>query len=344
MGESVRYPMIQNLKLKKFIENRPLFNEVFVKDCHDFFSKKKSGNLGNWRYEDGHINDPAAGAILWSRLVENATTYYVSRSGDQSVLSNLNAIADFIGQDSCILVDLGPGKLRTAKISLIEALAKNGVYVPVDISENFLNDAATLKRKGIVSDTLPITADFTTETLSIPYTGKRVFLFEGSTIGNIKAPYNTNPMPMALDVLLRIKRQMKKGDSLIVGFDSNQDGESVLKCYEDPYSIDVMLAPLFTIERDLPHSGNFDPSAYEPSFLWLPKTGQCAHTVIAKEDQTITFDNQTYRLREGQRLHVSNSYKFTSEAMKSLLTKAGLSDVAILSDKHSTMQLALGKL
>lgn len=344
MGESVRHPMIQNLKLKKFIESRPLFNEVFVKDCHDFFSKKKSGNLGNWRYEDGHINDPAAGAILWARLVENATAYYVSRSGDESVLNNLDAIADFVGLDSCVLVDLGPGKLRTAKIKLIEALAKNGVYVPVDISENFLNDAAVLKQKGIVADTLPITADFTMETLAIPFAGKRVFLFEGSTIGNIKAPYNTNPMPTALDMLLRIKRQMKKGDSLIVGFDSNQDGDSVLKCYQDPYSIDVMLAPLFTIERDLPHSGNFDPSAYEPSFLWLPKTSQCAHTVIAKEDQTIVFDNKSYRLREGQRLHVSNSYKFTSEAMKALFIKAGLSGVSVLDDINSPMKLALGKL
>lgn len=336
--------MIQNLKHKKFIESRPYFSEVFVKDCHDFFSKKKSGNLGNWRYEDGHINDPAAGAILWTRLVENATTYYVSRSGDQSVLTNLGAITDFIGLDSCILVDLGPGKLRTAKVKLIEALAKKGVYVPVDISENFLNDAATLKQKGIVSDTLPITADFTTETLAIPFAGKRVFLFEGSTIGNIKAPYNKNPKPMAFDVLLRIKRQMRKGDSLIVGFDSNQDEDSILKCYQDPYSIDVMMAPLFTIERDLSHSGNFDPSTYEPSFLWLPKTGQCAHTVIAKEDQTISFDNKSYHLREGQRLHISNSYKFTDETMKALFIKAGLSDVSILDDTDSPMKLALGKL
>lgn len=336
--------MRQFAQTQKYIQRSAPFDQTFLKDCHDFFSKNKSGGMGNWRYEDGVENDPAAGAALWERLVEKATTYYVSRAGDQSVIQNLDRISEYIGGNSNMLVDLGPGKVRAAKRQLIEALAKNGIYAPVDISTKFLDEGVQLKQEGIAAEVLPITADFTVDVLNLPDKGKRVFVFLGSTIGNIKAGFNKDPEPYVLGILKKIKRQMRKGDSLIVGFDSSFDGKAVLECYEDPYSVDVMLAPLFKIKRDLPHKGNFDPTKYKASFLWFPQTGQCAHTVIAQEDQVIAFDNRVYQIRAGQRLHISNSYKFTTEAMNAFFSKVGLSDVLTLGNKENPMKLTLGRI
>jgi uncharacterized SAM-dependent methyltransferase len=149
--------------------NKSIFQTFFVTDCHDFFSKKKSGNMGYWRYDDGNVDDPAAGSALWGRLVEQATTYYVSRAGDTSLDDHLKDISNYIQSDEVVLVDLGPGKLRQSKIDLIKTLVRNGVYAPVDLSHKFLSETESLKQKGILKAIFPVVADFTTENLSIPY-------------------------------------------------------------------------------------------------------------------------------------------------------------------------------
>ena len=288
--------------------------------------------------------DPAAGALLWERLVDKATSYYVSDAGDRSVMDNLPTIKDYIQESNCTLVDLGPGKLRTAKIHLIDAVAKDGTYAPVDLSEQFLRDIISIKEKGIAKDVLPILADFTTDTLNIPDTSCRAFVLLGSTIGNVKSDYNADPGPYVLEFLTKIKSQMKQDDIFMIGFDACQEEQKILECYNDPYSVDVMLAPLFKIKRDLKHWGNFNPNLFKAEFLWFPESGQCAHTAIALEDQKIAFDDKIYSIPKNHRLHISNSYKFKADSMRSHMAQAGFSDITVLDGHINPMKIALSRL
>lgn len=326
-------------KSTKLIEE----NDQFKTDFIDLISGKRQGTLGLWRYNDDPIHPQVSGSYQWEQLVENATSYYVSRLGDQSILNNLTKISEYVGSDVDQVVDFGPGKVRPTITKFLNHIIPDGTYIPVDVSEKFLFESYQLQDKKIVQHVRPIIANFVEDELELPSTGRRVFLFLGSTIGNIQGGERTDPEFQVRYLLSRFYAQMKKGDILIIGYDSCMDGDVVLNCYNDPYSLSFITLPLYRALYELKPIGGFDPSKLKPEIMWHQEVGQCAHTVVVQEEQRFIIDDRIYRISKGERLILSSSYKFRDKEMENYLTMINFEDINIIGNNHNLMRLALVK-
>ncbi|MBN9114327.1 MAG: L-histidine N(alpha)-methyltransferase, partial [Pandoraea sp.] len=100
---------------------------------------------------------------LGSELFESITgldEYYQTRTETVLLGECAAAIADVIGPNA-VVVEFGSGSSRKTPL-LLDALVTPRAYVPVDIADDFLDDAvATLARRCPGIPMLPVRADFT---------------------------------------------------------------------------------------------------------------------------------------------------------------------------------------
>jgi uncharacterized SAM-dependent methyltransferase len=314
---------------------------LFASDFVDLILGRKKGNMGIWRYGSDAIHTRADGANLWGQLVDKATSYYVSRQGDSSIIENLDVLADYVGNNLKYVVEFGPGKVRGAKLLLLKRFVQHGTYMPVDVSEKFLREAYELEEKRIVACVQPIIADFEQDKILLPTDGKKAFLFFGSTIGNVIGDEKTDPKQHMQAILSKFKDRMAKGDVLIVGYDSCQDSKTILDCYNDPYSVEFMISPLYRALYELEPRGGFDPDSFTPEFVWHADVGQCAHTVVSNKSQTFSIHDQICSVRQGQRLILSSSYKFSDADMMRYFSEAGFGHLEITGRGNNPMKLIM---
>ena len=125
----------------------------------------------------------AAGSRLFERICR-LPEYYVTRAELALTRANIGAIARFAGR-GCQLIEYGSGEGVKSRL-LIRAL-RPAVYVPIDISEDALRQAARgLAREFPWLRLAPLVGDFS-RPLDIPVRRgtPSVVYFPGSTIGNL---------------------------------------------------------------------------------------------------------------------------------------------------------------
>lgn len=301
----------------------PASETEFERDVVDWLSGVRSGHLGKWRYEYEPAGSPAAGGPIWEELAERTKPYYVSREGDRALVQSLDFIADAVGDAPEWVFDFGPGTLRPAIKGLLNKVANKAVYVPVDVSAQFLKAAQPLKEEGIVRDVMPCLADFTRDQIGQQEKGKKLFLFLGSTFGNLPTTANSDPSHEALKLLRHIRKNMNAGDRFLLVTDGNQDQGEVLACYTGPLNHAYYAVIPHKIAIDLRPSGHFNPAAWRPDVRWWPETSQCSHGLVTTEDQLFSIGAQSFHLPKGTRLNASNSYKFTAPVLERLMNEAG---------------------
>src|SRR5690606_22831193 len=114
--------------------------------------------------------------------------------------------------------------------TLLAALQRPAVYVPIDIShEHLLDAAARIAEEFGDIEVIPMHGDFNRE-LTAPEceteVDRRVVYFPGSTIGNL--------VPAGAEALLtRIVRLVGKGGGLLIGLDLEKDPAVLEAAYND---------------------------------------------------------------------------------------------------------------
>lgn len=315
---------------------------TFLSDVFDLFGGAAAGNLSKWRYSVSNKNLLASGDQLWEDLVEYATSYYVSHCGEDVLSATQSQVRDYCGHTT-MAVEFGPGKVTPARAAFLEAVIPQGIYCPVDISTKFLESSNVQLLEGKVKGINPIEADFTTDNITLIPSQKRIFLFLGATIGNLVGGPDQDPSDEVIRLLRHMRQQMQPSDSLVIGFDSNLNKDSVLACYNDERSHIFSSSILYRIEDELKPVGTYNPHNYKVEILWHPKYGQCAHTVVAQDNQQFTIAGRLFHVRAGQRLYLSNSYKFAEPTMLSYLGRAGFHDGKVVGAPNNPVKLALAK-
>lgn len=175
------------------------------------------------------------------------------------------------------IVELGPGTLSAFSkktLPIIHALQTEEVTL-VDGSAAFLRDiAASNSFPGIKIQ--PIEDDFF-EGDHFYHLGEDPDLVctFGSTISNIVAPRSDElPKNALIAALTNFSQAINKG-SLLVGFDSSQDGERLKSYYEAASPFFLSIFDRMAVE--LPVSASFDPKAFDYKADWNPRSGQLAH-------------------------------------------------------------------
>lgn len=258
-----------------------------------------------------------------SQLFEEITALpeYRATRAEARLLSNHGpAIASAAGPGRS-LIEFGSGS--SAKTRLLIASVEPATYVPIDISGEFLQQAA-LALAGIAPGLriLPVEGDFTqpvrlpAAALAHPLLG----FFPGSTIGNL-AP------AAAVDLLRSIRGTLADAGGvpglLLIGMDGMADIDALRRAYDDAQGVTARfnLNLLHRINREL--GGTIPMDAFAHAVRWNPAWNRIEMHLEAQRSVAFTVSGQPFSMAPGETIHTENSHKYTPEAAALLLQAGG---------------------
>ncbi|MEX0590343.1 MAG: L-histidine N(alpha)-methyltransferase [Xanthobacteraceae bacterium] len=264
-----------------------------------------------------------------SRLFEEITQvpeYYPTRTELGILQENGSAIANLIPAGGA-LVEFGSGS--TVKIrTILRALDKLAVHVPVDISGDFIAaEAAALQRDFPKLRVLPVEADFT-KPFALPAAAlnrPRVGFFPGSTIGNFE--------PLEAENFLRhAARILGVGAHFIVGVDLIKNAEVLHAAYNDAAGVTARfnLNLLARINREL--GADFDLDNFEHSAVFNDTRSRVEMHLVSRGHQRVSVCGKKVEFAPGEAIHTECSYKYTLGSFGALARRAGWTPVQSWTD------------
>jgi L-histidine N-alpha-methyltransferase len=258
-----------------------------------------------------------------SRLFEEITQlpeYYLTRT-ERALLQRW--MPEWIGGLAPrALVELGAGSAEKTRIVLdaIAAASPSAVYVPVDVSAEFLDETA--ERIGAAYPTLdvvPLVADIT-DAFTLPDGLPRPTLhaFLGSTIGNF-APDD------AVRLLRRVRERMADGDRFLMGVDQRKDPAIVEAAYNDAQGVTAEFNRNMLRVVNVTTGADFDADAWEHRAFYDRHAHWIEMHLVASTDQAVTLPGAgTFRFAAGETIRTEISAKHDRGSVDAMFTAAGL--------------------
>lgn len=266
----------------------------------------------------------ARGSELFEKITQ-LPEYYPTRTEMRILSDRAGTFAEII-PNGAALIEFGAG--ATTKARLLLAVATIGAYVPVDISDDFLNtQAAALSMDYPELAVSPVAADFT-QYFSLPaiiQKRPRVGFFPGSTIGNFE--------PDEARAFLARARQILGPDALmIVGTDLVKDEAVLHAAYNDTAGITAAfnLNLLHRINAEL--DGTFDVSAFAHRAIYNGTRQRIEMHLESLRAQRVSICGHAFAFRAGETIHTESSHKFTIESFQDMARRAGFTPRAALTD------------
>lgn len=275
-----------------------------------------------------------------SLLFEDITRlpeYYLTRAETEILETSADTIIEQIRPAE--IIELGSGYSVKTKL-LIDAMRRAGTgatYVPIDISEGALKEAARhlctyypwLAIEGLVGD-------FFSDLDLVPRRGRRLVTFLGSTIGNFD-------LETRLRFFGAIRRVLERGDGLLLGVDLVKSIPTLIAAYDDSAGVTAEFNKnmLHVLNDEL--GADFPIDDFEYFARWNPhfecvdmglRATRSMVVRIASLDLTIAFE-------AGEELHNEVSCKFRFETIGRELASAGLNIVGWHTDARNRFAVAL---
>ncbi len=271
-----------------------------------------------------------------SELFEEITRldeYYPTRTEIGLLKEHGPEIAERAGA-GCAVVEFGSGSSRKTHI-LLEALADASAYVPIDIDDAALNEAALRLRADFPRLALyPVHADFS-EDIRLPEEiekAPKLGFFPGSTIGNFD-------LDGAVDFLSDAGELLGPGSALLIGADLQKDSDILIPAYDDARGVtaEFTLNLLHRINREL--DGTFDVSRFAHKAVYNEDIGRIEIYIESLGDQEVVVLGRTFFLKKGECIHVENSHKFTAPQFKALAEQAGWATEQVWIDENNLFSM-----
>ncbi|MGB6205835.1 L-histidine N(alpha)-methyltransferase [Mycobacterium sp.] len=246
--------------------------------------------------------------------------YYPTRAEAEILRARSAEIASVAGADT--LVELGSGTSEKTR-TLLQALHDGGAlrrFVPFDVDASILSAAATaIQREYPDIEIAAVCGDFEEHLSEIPDGGRRLFVFLGSTIGNL----TTEPRAEFLATLAAV---MKPGDSLLLGTDLVKDAGRLVQAYDDAAGVTAQFNRnvLAVINREL--DADFDVDAYQHVARWNGEDQRMEMWLRAESAQRVSIAalDLTVEFGAGEEILTEVSCKFLADAVADELARAGL--------------------
>ena len=257
-----------------------------------------------------------------SSLFEEITQlpeYYPTRAERVLLETHAPAIAGLAKADT--LVELGAGACDKTRV-LLSALQDAGTlmrYVPFDISDEFLRNAAdTLSDEFHALDLHLVIGDFHHHLAEIPADGRRMIAFLGGTIGNL------DPAQRAR-FLFDLNCTMSSDDSFLLGTDLVKDRSRLVAAYDDSAGVTAEFNRnvLYVLNQQL--GGNFDPEGFRHLAVWNEHEQWIEMRLRAEEAVDVLLADAGIKVHfdKGEDLLTEISAKFTPARVEAELTQAG---------------------
>nr|WP_260484489.1 L-histidine N(alpha)-methyltransferase [Sphingomicrobium flavum] len=262
--------------------------------------------------------------------------YYPTRVETGIMRANATAIAAAAGTGGA-MVEFGAGSVTKTPL-MIDALDPDH-YVPIDISGDYLRDAAA----GLMADHPdlaidPIEADFTgpvdlpDEIRQMP----RIGFFPGSTIGNF-VPRS------ATDLLRHFRDILGDGAKLLIGMDRIKDVRRLIRAYDDEEGVTAAfnMNLITRINREL--DGTIPDGAFAHEARWNEMLGRIEMHLVATRDVDFTVEGEPFHFAKGATIHTENSHKYGPRAARTLLLAGGWTPTHEWTDPDDDFALILAE-
>jgi len=258
----------------------------------------------------------AYGSELFESITEQPE-YYPTRTEQHILQAYAGEIAQAMGQES-VLVEPGAGNCQKVRL-LLDAL-RPAAYVPIDISGDFLQLAASALLEDFPWLSLTATqADFTQLMSlpdSLPLQPRRLF-YPGSTLGNLNPDQATG--------FLNHARQLVGSDGgLLIGVDLHKETRILQAAYNDAAGITARFNRnvLSHLNRLLP--ADFDASEFKHIACYNEALQRIEMYLESPRDHWVCCADEDIKLACNERILTEYSHKYTPDSFARLANTAGL--------------------
>jgi L-histidine N-alpha-methyltransferase len=264
--------------------------------------------------------------------------YYPTRAERAILEARASEIAARTGADT--LVELGSGTSEKTRL-LLSALADAGTlvrFVPFDVSEQTLRDAAAAVADEYGVDVHAVVGDFERHLPEVPDGGRRLVAFLGGTIGNL-APDARSAF------LAEIAAGLGPDDALLLGTDLVKDVGRLEAAYDDVAGVTAEFNRnvLHVVNREL--DADFVPASFEhvarfdPTHEWIEMRLRATAPMVVR----VRALDLTVEFAEGEEMRTEISAKFRREGVEAELAAAGLRLAAWWTDPAGDFALSLAR-
>ncbi len=242
--------------------------------------------------------------------------YYPTRSELAILQQYREQIAQYCGE-GCVIIEPGSGSSEKVRL-LLDAL-KPSAYVPLDISADFLQQAAIRLGSEFTDIQIhAICADFA-HNWSLPGNlpgGKRVVFYPGSTIGNL------DPLD-ALGFLKRMRQWVADDGGLLIGVDLHKSTERLNAAYNDAAGItaDFNLNVLHNLNTIL--GADFKPQQFAHRAFYDEARQRIEMHLVSLQDQQVQCQDSCFEFQKGETIHTECSYKYSTQGFAEMAAAAG---------------------
>jgi L-histidine N-alpha-methyltransferase len=286
--------------------------EALCRDVRDGLQSSPKSLPPKWFYD-------SVGSDLFDQITR-LPEYYPTRAETEILRARAAEIADVTGADT--LVELGSGTSEKTRL-LLDALHQAGSlrrFVPFDVDASILSQAATAIQEeypGI--EIAAVCGDFEKHLAEIPTGGRRLFVFLGSTIGNLHPGVRS-------EFLAALASALQPGDGLLLGTDLVKDIGRLIRAYDDAAGVTAQFNRnvLEVVNREL--DADFDVEAFRHVACWNSDEERMEMSLQVDQPQKVYIRelDLAVEFAAGERMLTEVSCKFRPEMVAAELAQAGL--------------------
>lgn len=300
-------------------------------DTQDFAQAVRAGFAQKQKTVPARFLYDERGSELFEGITD-VPEYYPTRTEMRLLQRHASDIAALSAGVEAV-VEIGSGSSK--KTPVVLRAVRPRIYVPVDISAQYLEQAAAsiaAAHPGL--EVRPLAADFAKEwKLPADLTGRSVLgFFPGSTIGNMTPS-------SAVDLLRRFARTLGPKAHLLIGIDLRKDRRILEPAYNDEAGITAAFNKniLRRMNREL--GGDIPLDAFQHRSVWSETEGRIEMHIVATRDVSFTVAGQTWRMKAGETIHTENSYKYGAQEARLLARAGGWEPVTMWCDDRGLFSL-----
>jgi len=323
----MRQPKYQVLQSENHHTDDDFFDDVLGMFPDASGYAPKAGRCGKYVYESEN----------WGDFISHSDNYYPPQ-GDLALIQTAIREIDKWGVPlGTPYIDLGAGGAASFKRYALPVMKglESTQYTGVDFAENALREIQALKPE------LAEHTEIKTEKMDLFFPTNKVIaktepalgVMNGLTLGNMDGSLSDQNVDVNLATALKYLSQLCGHGWLLLTIDTNQDEASLRKAYVNPSNSHLCLSILSRVARELPVK-NFDPTSFRYDVEFHPDLHLLANLAVATKTQDFKLGPYPIHVQEGQKIHLSNSYKFNRKFFESSCRIANLSTVKYW--KHET--------
>ena len=286
--------------------------EALCRDVRDGLQSSPKSLPPKWFYD-------SVGSDLFDQITR-LPEYYPTRAEAEILHARSAEIAAATGADT--LVELGSGTSEKTRL-LLDALHQAGSlrrFVPFDVDAGILSQAATaIQQEYPGIEIAAVCGDFEKHLAEIPGGGRRLFVFLGSTIGNLEPGVRS-------EFLAGLASALQPGDSLLLGTDLVKDIGRLVRAYDDAAGVTAQFNRnvLEVVNREL--DADFDVEAFRHVAAWNSDEERMEMSLQVDQPQKVYIRalDLAVEFAAGEQLLTEVSCKFRAERVDAELAQAGL--------------------